>query len=337
MRHATVMVLLLALSCLGAIRVAVGQTETREPAVSPQLAARLTALKPENPEDYFLLGEEVADAAASSEQHRLAIELNCLAFELGRVRAGETATSAAAAIALAELDRTERTRRWLFAMAAVIDPSRSEPGWMRKPAPTSVESAPYTVAQLMGFVRSGDGGRARLLLSKPEVRSSLASLDRLLANGGVPGGASGLEREALKWPCPTCANKRVTRKTNTAPPEYRACSNCGGNPGAELTAEQLIGQLRIESWLLQGLQRSWAAQVATDRGEPLIDPDPSSLCALFQVDPSRPYWRDGHWCANPDCTEPPKPVPQPPAKPAPEPEPKTPKPTVAPASSAAGN
>ncbi len=283
----------------------------------------LTALNPQEPQEYLLLGEVIADQATTEADRRLAAQLLCLAFEAARGKPAQRSVAGAAAMALTDLDGTEKTKRWLTAMARTVDPSRAEPQWLAKPAPASPDSSQYQIATVLGMVRSGDGAQARTLLAKREVHESLAAMDRLLSSSGVAGGLSGLEREAAKWACPTCGNKRVVRKQGVTPPEYRACTNCGGAPGPALSNEDLIGQLRLESLLLQGLQRSWAAQAATDRGEPLIDPDPAALCAAFQVDPAKFYWREGQWCATPDCSTP---APPPPLK-APEPK----KPTVTPA------
>ena len=70
----------------------------------------------------------------------------------------------------------------------------------------------------------------------------------------------------------------------------------------EPTAEQLAtlkselaNQLRIEAVLLQGTQRSWAAQVLSDAGAPLRDLDPAELPGTYAVDPKKVLGRDGQW------------------------------------------
>ncbi|MBL9000871.1 MAG: hypothetical protein JNK25_07015 [Phycisphaerae bacterium] len=265
---------------------------------------RLEALRPDDPGAYFLLGEEVADAAANAADSKLAVELQCLAFEIARQAPATRSIAAAAALALTELDLAEKNRRFLQAMARVMDPARVEPAWLTKPPPASPESQPYKVAVLLGLIRSGDGVRARQMLTKPDVRASLQASERMLLAHGLSGGIAGLEREAAIWPCPSCSNRLLNRRPNTSPPEYRPCSNCGGNPGPVLSPFEFTQQLRLESFLLQGSARSWAAQGASDRGEPLIDPDPAHLCSVFGVDPARVYWRAGRWCITPECAEP---------------------------------
>src|SRR5205823_11779571 len=106
-----------------------------------------------------------------------------------------------------------------------------------------------------------------------------------------------------------CQNERVVKRGN--PPEYKLCPNCNGEPGPELSAREYLAQLRFESLILQGAQRSWAAQVTADGGAPLIDPEAGGLAAAFDVDPSLVLWRDGRWTADPNTPPRPKPTPPP--------------------------
>jgi hypothetical protein len=77
-----------------------------------------------------------------------------------------------------------------------------------------------------------------------------------------------------------------------------------------------LAQLRFEAILLQGSQRSWAAQLATDHGAPLRDTDPSTLPVVFEVDPDKVLWREGQWVVDPSAPKPP--ASQPPPNEAPE-------------------
>jgi hypothetical protein len=75
------------------------------------------------------------------------------------------------------------------------------------------------------------------------------------------------------------------------------CDTCRGNPGPTITEEEMANHLRIEAVLLEGEQRSWAAQLVADAGAPLRDLDPAELAATYGVDPARPVWRGGEWVA----------------------------------------
>jgi len=268
-------------------------------AADTRFRARLEALSPADPERYYLLGEEVTDAAGDAASRRLAVELFVLAFVLDLERGGST-IAAGASIALASLSGTDQDRAWLTAMAQTLDPRRVPPEWLLlQPEPTT-DSSSYQIATFLGMVRSGAGVQARQLLEKPGVKAGLERYDRLLMNMGVSGGASGVSRESARWPCLECQNERVVKKAGTNPPEYKMCPQCGGNPGPRLALPELLGQLRFEGWLLQGLQRSWAAQVTTDSGAPLLDPDPREVARSFDVDPNLVLWRNGRWVASPD-------------------------------------
>ncbi|CAG1009539.1 hypothetical protein PHYC_03715 [Phycisphaerales bacterium] len=285
--------------------------------IAATFATRLEALSPENPEAYFLLGEEVLDQAADESGRKLAVTLFVLAAEMDRVKAGGR-VAASACLALSRTTRAGADRRWLTALARSLDPAQAPPEWTRPTPPTSVDSEAYKVASAIGFVRSGDGGRARQLLGKPEVRAALLRYDTLLSRVGA-GTASMIIREADRWPCPECANQRAVKRGRADKIETRLCPICGGNPGPRLSRDSLLAQLRFESWILQGVQRSWGAQIVTDSGAPLLDPDPSGLAMVFEVDARAVYWRNGRWCRSADGSDPAQPD-IPIAKPRPKPQ-----------------
>jgi len=309
----------LRLYILAAVVLFIAATPSRAQDTSSRLAvrfaARLAELSPSEPSKYLLLAEDLSDQAESPADQRLVIELYALAFEAARTRASERAVAASACRGLAAAKPT-RERKWFETLAAFVDPAGAQPGWLRRPPPNSVDSTQYRIATLIGLVRSGEGSLAQQQLAKPEIRQALLGMESLLERSGISGGADGLAREAGRWPCRECNNKGFVRRANTNPPEYRTCSNCAGKPGKQLTQAELVAQLRLESWLLQGSQRSWAAQMTSDDGAPLTDPDPQALCTHVGVDAARMYWRGGHWVRNadgsdlaPDEKEPAKPKP----------------------------
>jgi hypothetical protein len=279
--------------------------------------AQLEALSSDNPESYYLLGEEVADQAADVQSRRLAQQLFVLAFELARdrpVAGGRASLQAACGLALADLVKADHDRRWLVALARTLDPRRVPPEWLARQAPTTPDSAAYQVATVLGLVRAGQGGQARQLIERPEVKAALQAYDRLMTNMGMSGGADAIIREADRWPCPECQNERVVKRGN--PPEFRLCPHCSGDPGPALSGRDFLAQLRFESLILQGSQRSWAAQITADSGAPLMDPDDAALAAAFDIDQSLVLWRDGKWA--PDPNAPARAKPAPPAPPPPQ-------------------
>lgn len=282
--------------------------------VSSPILERLRALDPARPEEYFRLGEDVADVFVTAADRRLAQQLFVLSFEIDRRQGGTARLAGSACMALAELAGLERDRKWLWALARAVEPRFERMGW-EPGAPQGSPVDAYRAATALGLVRSGDGIAAQQLLKEPGVRRTIQRYERLLSEKGDTGGLRSLEAEARRWPCAECANARIVKKFNTNPAEYRLCTNCGGHPGPNLTVDQLVGQLRFESRLLRGIQRSWSAQMAADGGEPLRDPEVAELAAVFGIDPMAVFWRDGGWVKG--KTEPAKgSAPQTPPKPA---------------------
>lgn len=259
--------------------------------------ARLEALTPDRPAAYFELAEEVLAGQVATRSRDLAVELLVLAYELDRLDGGTSQTAASAAIALASMPGSYSTRQWLLATAERLDPRQRSPAWLRPPHIETEESNGYQIAVALGLVRSGQGGLARQVLARPDVAGAVEAMDRTLRMMGLTGGTDGLKREAQRWPCRECGNERIVRKVVGGAPEYHICSNCGGLPGPRLTRGELASQLRIESLLLTGRQRAWAAQIATDGGAPLLDPDPASLADMYRIDVTRSLFRDGGWVA----------------------------------------
>lgn len=261
------------------------------------LESRLAGLNPASPEGYFELGEEVAQDRHDPARLALARTLFVLAFSLDRATPGQR-VAASSCLALADLATSERDRRWLISIADTIDGRRYRPDWVRRAEESASSHTAYLAATALGLVRSGDGIAARQVLEEPGVRPLLVKYERMLAPDSESGFTRFLEREAAKWPCPECHNDRIVKKTGTGRDvQYRLCTNCRGSPGPQFPLSGLITQLRFESALLSGIQRSWSAQVAADAGAPLRDPDPDELSKVFGVNVARTVWQDGAWVA----------------------------------------
>ncbi len=274
----------------------------------PTTRARLEALTPADATPYYTLAEDLADDARDPARRTLAEHLFVLAYAIDRKRDPRSPLAAQACRALADVAGAERSRAWLVALAQVLDPRQAPPSWLAAPPRPSEESEPYRVATALGLVRSGEGARARQLLDKPEVRAALIRSDALLYRLGANYGSTTILREAELWPCPECHNDRYVKRpvVGAKGVEYRVCPRCQGLPGPRMNVQQFTAELRFESWLLQGKQRSWAAQIAADHSEPLVEPDPEILPAVFGVDPEAAYYRAGVWLTSPNDV-PPKP------------------------------
>lgn len=265
------------------------------PQLTPAQTARLEALRPDAPEAYFELGEDIADSAAEPATLELARQLLVLAFHLDRVR-GSSRLAAASCLALADLSTLDRDRRWLSSLAVALDRRHARAPWVQRSLDGIASQTGYLASVAVGLVRSGEGIAARKLLEEPSVRQVIQTYERLLSPVADTGGLKLLDREAERWPCPECHNARIVKRLQPGrEAQFRLCTNCEGNPGPRLTSVKLASELRFESVMLRGVHRSWSAQVAADQGAPLRDPDPEELARTLGVDPNKTVWRNGMW------------------------------------------
>ncbi len=254
---------------------------------------RLSRLNPDDPMAYFELAEEIAYESPDPQGLDLARRLFVLASELDRARNPQAPLAASACLALAELSTSADERRWLLAIARSLrersDPASSAAG--PEPPALDVASPAAALAEALDRWRAGDHRRAQGLLERPDVA------DLLNQHGSVlTGGAPGIMNEFRPTlACRECRNQRIVRSDHDPAHPMRLCYTCGGNPGPRLTDQILVEHLRLESMLLSGAQRSWAAQLVVDRGEPLRDADPGELAPWFNIDPRKSIWLNGEW------------------------------------------
>lgn len=239
-------------------RVAIVQTTA--PAAGDWLApwrTRLEGLKPERPDEYLVLAEELADGASHPEQRRLAEHLAGLAGALDRDRLGRSACLLAATLATDPV-----RRRTLEAMAALLD-RRSGVA-----SPDTVHgsfsiSAVEAFTEAMSAYRRGKGQRARSLVERDGVMDLLDRFGHLL-----PGGKNRFLEDSRA---------------------YRGQSRPAIRP------DDLQTMLNLEAGLLAGSSRSWMSDLLITAERPLVELDPSRLDSVLEVDTERPLWRDGHW------------------------------------------
>lgn len=271
----------------------------------PDWSSRLAALSPERPLEYFELAEEIAAEDRTSAGRLLARRLYVLAAHLGAAApdgAAATATAAehplwltsSACLGLAALADNEQERRWLTALAGTLAPPEAIAEQSRQTDAATRDAAALQLATALGYARSGEGRKAGKLLNLPAVAALLARYEGLLNPGGLSGGGDRVRALAERHvPCPQCRNRRSVKDADGV----KLCPTCRGRPGPNLTMPELIGQLRLESLLLNGIQRSWAAQTVADGGAPMRELDFSVLLDVYEVDAGKPVWRDGTWVA----------------------------------------
>jgi len=261
-------------------------------ALLANFSTRLRALDARDADAYMRLGEDVAEEASEPRGYQLARTLFVHAIEIDRGRGGAKNVAASALLALSDLARGHQEATWLRSIAATLSVAGTTPVWVQREQIGLRDDVAYKAATVLGEIRSGDGAAARALLRDPAVRAVLDRYARLLSESGAAGGVLGLDRDAERWPCPQCQNQRVLRRAGNV---YEACANCGGDPGPVVTDANLAAQLRLESWLLSGIQRSWGAQLLSDLGTPLREPDVSMVAASQGVDATKRRWMDGQW------------------------------------------
>ena len=122
------------------------------------------------------------------------------------------------------------------------------------------------LARSFSYYRRGDGRRA---LSALRQNAADALLEAVGAR--LPGGAQAYRDE--------CVAMRASGAVVVDP-------------------EMVRRQLEIELALRRGELRSLSLDVALRGDEPLVEIDLADPQALWGVDPSRPWWRDGAWRGN---------------------------------------
>lgn len=264
---------------------------------APRWTSRLEALVPEKPEMYLELGEEVADGASAGEETALARQLYGLAFVLDLADGGSSEVAAAACLALASVESSGGTKRWLHALAGSVDRRYAQADWTVVAARGPSEQTALAAATALGLARSGEGNRAREIVRDRSVLDLITAYERVMSTTGNTGAVFRFQRAIDAWPCPECSNARVVTRQGAEGSSSRLCYTCRGNPGPELSEMELIVQLRFESVLLNGIHRSWGAQITADQGVPLRDPDPEELAPYLGVSAEKAVWRDGGWAA----------------------------------------
>ena len=233
------------------------------PPVPFDLEARLAALEPEAPGEYFDLAEEVLDVAEDDPERRaLARRLFGLSGVLDRDRFG-----ASAALALAAMSEDPATVQRFRVVARILSsgPVAAEGSAMRPLDRDAVDR----ICRALGDLRGGKVGRIRGVLRDPSIVQALGRWDATL-----PGG--------IEW--------------------LRTRSARGSKAGLDLDRRDENALLNVEIALLEGDQASWATLIATGEDRPLmtlsLERPETALLPPQQRD--LVYWRHGVWTDHPD-------------------------------------
>jgi hypothetical protein len=242
--------------------------------------ARLERLRPQEPERYLELAEEVADAATNDTDRALARHLFALAGALEPERLGRSAC-----LALADMEENAQAKRRLQALAALLPgppsigtlPATGGAGGAGGGAgmPTWSPSAALAVTEALSYYRRGDGQRALTALKAPGADALLQHFGRVL-----PGGYQRFIEDCKL---------------------YRGGGSGAGGQAPTLAFAGIVRMLRFESSILSGSDRSWSSELLLSSGggggagEALIEVDPLSLQESLGIDASKPLYRAGRW------------------------------------------
>lgn len=229
---------------------------------APKPAERwgLASLHPSDPQAYFLLAEEVADAATTELERRLAIRLYALAATLDarQWRVG----ALRGIIGLVEDESTVRALRSMLELS-VDEPPRLLPG--SRIVLGQTDRASVAAFDVLSEARAGRRLEARRRLQNiPGVRERL-----LVYQDDVPGGMQRLMDELA--------------------------TEDGGEQRRRMTDAELVSQLQVQLRLLGGREDSWSATLMAWRGRPMQRLESHDLGALLGLDLDRRVWRGDRW------------------------------------------
>ncbi|MFM7259862.1 MAG: hypothetical protein ACKO3W_04595 [bacterium] len=163
-----------------------------------------------------------------------------------------------ALLALAQFSTDRRERDRALAAAEIVG---GRGGALRvfRAEPEQIEA----LSRAFSFYRRGEGRKAINVLRQADADAVLDELD-----DAIPGGANGFRAalDAMK-------------------------SGGGSRPDPETVRRLLL----VELALRRGDARSISLDLILRGDEPLIEIDPNDPAALWQVDPAKPWWRNGRW------------------------------------------
>lgn len=242
------------------------QTATRTPAAAaapgedaPKIRwqSRLARLDPSRPIEYLELAEEVADGAAPGPASDAARELARELFGFaGALDPAQLGRSAMLGIAsLAETDDARARAR----LAAELVGGRGVASSARRIDRASLEA----LARAFSYYRRGNGVKALAALRQSGADQLLESI-----SDGLPGGASAFRTEC-----------RAMRGPGRLPAD------------PDLEARLLMLELALRRGDVRGL----GLDILLNADRPLPEIDLGDAQALWGVDPTRAWWRNGAW------------------------------------------
>lgn len=272
---------------------------SRATAEVENIESRLEALTPADPMAYFLLAEEVAYESPDAEDQRLAVHLFVLAHLLDEESGDRLNLARSVALALADLESAPADRRWLLALAELLDSRVGAAQWEEVETESEDLALRESAAVAFALYMSGRFREAEESLDESDIRAVAERYSRLL-----PGGMAPIDAALSGVPtCRECHNRRIVRSRTDPDGAPTLCYTCGGDPGPRLPDSAILQHLLVQSLLLDAVGDSWAADALTARDEPLRAVDPGQLGVVYDVRVDRPFYRDGQWVESPDAPD----------------------------------
>lgn len=250
----------------------------------PSMDERLATLSPDDPSDYFLLGEEARD----ENQLELAVRLFVLAASLDGEHYGRSAC-----LALADIEKqrnqpmAESDLRSLASLLSGSGGGESSESLGIKEAEREYRRSASLLSAMLGFYRQGDGQKALAALNLN------AATERLVREFGRSFGSIGQIISFCRnyAHCPTCRNERIIGSGQ----HYVICPTCNGTPGEHISNDEIDSMLLFEVALQSGDEATWSARMAVDqaRARPVLDL--SMLPRWYDINTAMTLYRDSEW------------------------------------------
>jgi len=257
----------------------------------------LNRLSPESPMGYLSQGEFVLLEEDHAVDFELGVELLVRAVFWGEQH-GQPRVSSSACIALAELVDDAATRRWLWDLALLLDPSR-ENEWVRMLSmqDEAMEELVLEASRCLYAIRYHQQPIGEELYSQSRVRSKIleagdrAGVDRERLIGI-------LEREIRSGLEDSCRG-RLYVADRSSPGGRLVCPDHLRGLGMCANDEELRVFLRVEM-ALNGIQvRSWQGATSMSMDGAVKLPSVQELVRRMGVEPGKAFYRDGQWVTSP--------------------------------------
>ena len=274
--------------------------------IPAEIEGRLEKLHPDNPDDYFNLGEDMLDERRFELSNRLFV----IAAHLDPKRLGRSACLALAESARLQNDAGRAAQ--MRAMARMF-PAQASSAVIaldeKSPPEEEYRHAGALVSAMLGDYRTGYGTRGIKALNLD--RNAYALLSRF--ERGIGSVADVLSYCKSNTRCDLCENKlyieKPTAKTNGTTTDgsgtarenhyahehdYQVCPRLQ-TYRPQLTTYRLTHLLDVETALAGGRHARWGARLALDFNTPRPVLDPAFLSRAYAVDPEMCVYRDHEW------------------------------------------